>query len=252
MELIDLSRELFHRINSPVIVTVWGDHSEKKVADNTVFTSEARAGCVPRWRGGAGMAKMETKRLAIQSASVRKELQEASQSSGKTYELALGECIAKRKIPVLEMIENETGIPVVGVSMDRTRGPKSSQSQAWFQWQRGHRRDGTRWPDATIEFAGAGSVINRVYALEISLQTDVTQIGSSPGCSMSMAKASQIALTAAILASKPAYRSADICYWYLCPWEPIQETRSELLIPLQNMKGTDKVALTWLIVDHGK
>jgi kynurenine formamidase len=46
MELIDLSRELFHRTQAhpshpPVIVTVWGDHSEKKVAGNTVFTSKA-------------------------------------------------------------------------------------------------------------------------------------------------------------------------------------------------------------------
>ena len=43
MELIDLSRELFHRTQThpshpPVIVTVWGDHSEKKTAGNTTFT----------------------------------------------------------------------------------------------------------------------------------------------------------------------------------------------------------------------
>ena len=46
MEFIDLSRELFHRTQThpshpPVIVTVWGDHSEQKVAGNTVFTSKA-------------------------------------------------------------------------------------------------------------------------------------------------------------------------------------------------------------------
>ncbi len=46
MELIDLSRELFHRTQThpshpPVIISVWGDHSEKKVAGNTVFTSKA-------------------------------------------------------------------------------------------------------------------------------------------------------------------------------------------------------------------
>src|SRR5579872_692842 len=46
MELIDLSRELFHRTQThpshpPVIVSVWGDHSEKKVAGNTVFSSKA-------------------------------------------------------------------------------------------------------------------------------------------------------------------------------------------------------------------
>ena len=46
MELIDLSRDLFHRTQAhpshpPVIINVWGDHSEKKVAGNTVFTSKA-------------------------------------------------------------------------------------------------------------------------------------------------------------------------------------------------------------------
>jgi kynurenine formamidase len=44
MELIDLSRELFHRTqvhpsHPPVAISVWGDHSEKKVAGDTVFTS---------------------------------------------------------------------------------------------------------------------------------------------------------------------------------------------------------------------
>src|SRR4051794_26152702 len=48
MELIDLSRDLFHRTqvhpsHPPVVITVWGDHSEKKVAGNTVFTSKALA-----------------------------------------------------------------------------------------------------------------------------------------------------------------------------------------------------------------
>jgi kynurenine formamidase len=46
MELIDLSREIFHRTQThpshpPVVMTVWGDHSEKKTAGNTVFTSKA-------------------------------------------------------------------------------------------------------------------------------------------------------------------------------------------------------------------
>ncbi|MCA3414034.1 MAG: cyclase family protein [Roseomonas sp.] len=46
MEFIDLSREIFHRTQThpshpPVMVTVWGDHSEKKVAGNTVFSSKA-------------------------------------------------------------------------------------------------------------------------------------------------------------------------------------------------------------------
>ncbi len=46
MEFIDLSREIHHRTpahpsHPPVIVTVWNDHSEKKVAGNTVFTSKS-------------------------------------------------------------------------------------------------------------------------------------------------------------------------------------------------------------------
>lgn len=196
------------------------------------------------------MATVATRRIEVQDASARRDLKEAAGGSGKTYEQALGGCISRRLVPILEMIEEETGIPVVGVSMERTRGPHSSQSQAWFQWQRGHRRDGIRWPDATIEFLGAGSIVNRVYALEISLQTDVTRIGASAACSMSMGKASQIALTAGILASKPAYRQACIEYWYLCPWEPTEETENRLLAPLQNMHGTGKVALTWTIMDH--
>jgi kynurenine formamidase len=46
MEIVDLSREIFHRTQThpshpPVIMTVWNDHSEKKKAGNTVFTSKA-------------------------------------------------------------------------------------------------------------------------------------------------------------------------------------------------------------------
>lgn len=45
-EFIDLSREIFHRTQThpshpPVIMTVWNDHSEKKVAGSTTFTSKA-------------------------------------------------------------------------------------------------------------------------------------------------------------------------------------------------------------------
>jgi hypothetical protein len=196
------------------------------------------------------VARVQTRLVRVDDANARQVLQKASNVSGESYEVALGGCITRRKIPILEMIETETGTPIVGVSMDRTKGPKSSQSRAWFQWQRGHRKDGIRWPDATVEFVGAGGVINRVYALEISLQTDVTKIGDSPNCSMSMAKASQIAWTAGLLASKPAYQGAKIEYWYLCPRAPIMQSVNGLLIPLQNMQGTDTVELTWMIIDH--
>jgi kynurenine formamidase len=46
MEIVDLSREIFHRTQThpshpPVVMTVWNDHSEEKRAGNTVFTSKA-------------------------------------------------------------------------------------------------------------------------------------------------------------------------------------------------------------------
>ena len=46
MDIVDLSREIFHRTQThpshpPVVMTVWNDHSEKKVAGNTTFSSKA-------------------------------------------------------------------------------------------------------------------------------------------------------------------------------------------------------------------
>src|SRR5919107_821276 len=46
MEIVDLSREIFHRTQThpshpPVIMTVWNDHSEQKRAGDTVFSSKA-------------------------------------------------------------------------------------------------------------------------------------------------------------------------------------------------------------------
>ncbi len=46
MEMIDLSREIYHRTQThpshpPVVMTVWNDHSERKVAGGTTFTSKA-------------------------------------------------------------------------------------------------------------------------------------------------------------------------------------------------------------------
>jgi hypothetical protein len=43
---------------------------------------------------------------------------------------------------------------------------------------------------------------------------------------------SQVALTAAVLASKPPYRRADVHYWCPCPRRPTEATRIELLTPL--------------------
>jgi kynurenine formamidase len=46
MPLIDLSREIYHRTpahpsHPPVVVTVWNDHSETKLAGETRFSSKA-------------------------------------------------------------------------------------------------------------------------------------------------------------------------------------------------------------------
>ena len=46
MEIIDLSREIYHRApvhpaHPPIIIGTWYDHSEKKQAGNTLFSSKA-------------------------------------------------------------------------------------------------------------------------------------------------------------------------------------------------------------------
>ena len=74
------------------------------------------------------MARVETRRLVVQDASVRNLLQAASALSGDSYEKALGGCIARRAIPILDMIGEETGIPVAQVSVLKTRGPRSTWS----------------------------------------------------------------------------------------------------------------------------
>ena len=139
------------------------------------------------------------------------------------------------------------------VSVDKTRGRKSSQSLAVLQWQRGHRldRDKPR-PDATIEFKGPGGVISCVHALEISLQTDFTKVGRSKLCQMSAGKAIQLPTTAWVLANKPAYAGADVRYWYLCPWEPLPASQRAVLERLESYPGTDRVAITWLTLDHSE
>jgi len=193
----------------------------------------------------ADMARVETRRLEVLGEHVRQQLREAAATSGDAYEKTLGGAIAKRWVPIMEMIEAETAIPIATVSQDKTRRRRSSQARAVFQWQRGHRlRSEGRQPDATVEFKGSGGLVTCVYALEISLQTDVTRIGSTRACRMSMSKASQLPITATVLAGKPSYAGADIHYWYLCPWEPLPESQAALLAPLQAMKGTDNVVLT--------
>ena len=46
MDIVDLSREIFHRTQThpshpPVVMTAWNDHSEKQHAGNTTFSSKA-------------------------------------------------------------------------------------------------------------------------------------------------------------------------------------------------------------------
>ncbi len=196
------------------------------------------------------MASFTREHMPITDAGTRALLARGMRDGGHEYELAMISCILKRKLPVLDRIEQATGTPVTGASVDRTRGKHSSQSGAVLQWQRGHRLEGTRWPDATIEFKGPGGVISSVYALEFSLQNDFMRVGNSRLCRMSMAKASQLALTATILSNKPAYSQAAVHYWYLCPSEPDEETERSILNPLQNMRGTERLALRWIQVDH--
>jgi hypothetical protein len=197
------------------------------------------------------MASFATDRVVVQGAAVRAKLKEAVHEGGTAYEQSLGGFIKDRKIPVLKTIEDRTGIPIVGVSLEKTRGPQSSQSVAWFQWKRGHREGGIRWPEATIEFKGAKGVVSQVFVLEISLQTDLVPIGNSKSCRMKMEKASQLAWTSSILGSKPTYGSARVNYWYLCPWDPAKETIAQFLSKLQKLKGTDRVDFVWMVIDHG-
>jgi hypothetical protein len=196
------------------------------------------------------MATFNSERMAVDHDRARALLTRGLQGGGHDYELAMMTCIKDRRIPVLERIEATTGVPVVGTTLERTRGSRSSQSMAWIQWQRGHRKEGTRWPDATLEFLGPRGVVSAVYALEFSLQSDFTRIGETRRCRMSMAKASQMALTTAILATKPAYAHAVVHYWYLCPWAPDESTVQGVLNPLQSLRGTERVELTWIQVDH--
>lgn len=198
------------------------------------------------------MATVTRAYLQVQDAGAQRDLANAANGSGEEYERTLGGCIVRRHIPILEMVEDQEGIPIVGNSFERTRGKKSSQSQAWMQWKRGHRQGADiRWPEATIEFLGPGGVVRSVYALEITKQNDVTKIGESLICQMSMAKAGQIVMTPAVMANKPHYRSAAIKYWYLCPWDPSDETITRMLTPLGNLNGTANVAFTWFTIDHG-
>lgn len=198
------------------------------------------------------MATVTIQRLRIDDPGTRRALRQAASKSGIHYEQAVGGAIVRRKLPILGMIEDATGVPIRTTSMEKTRGPRSSQSWAVFQWQRGHvgqhdRRE-KRWPDATVEFLGPGGVFTEVYALEISLQTDLTLVGSGEPRELSAAKAQQLALTSALLAGK--YEKASIHYWYLSPWAPSEGFRDRLLTPLRNMKGTGGVAITYFALDH--
>jgi hypothetical protein len=170
--------------------------------------------------------------------------------SGAEYEGVLGGWIAKRKVPILDRIEERTGIPIGRNSVDKTRGPKSSQSSAVFQWHRGHRHENLlRVPEGTVEIVGPGGLITQAFIMEVSLQADMTRIGGSLDCQLKMAKTAQLVWSTSLLANK--YKTGNVEYLYLCPRPPTQETLDRLLAPMEKMAGTDNVAFTWTVIDHG-
>jgi hypothetical protein len=195
------------------------------------------------------VARFALDHIRVESAAVRRNLRNAAQTSGEEYEGALGGWIAKREIPILERIEERTGIPVTRTSLDKTRGPKSSQSMAIFQWHRGHRQANMlRIPEGTVEIVGIKGAITQAFIMEVSLQTDITPIGGSFGCQLKMEKTDQLVWSTSILAGK--YREAPVDYMYLCPREPSSDTIKRLLDPLRNLKSTDNVSFTWMVIDH--
>jgi hypothetical protein len=197
------------------------------------------------------VAKFAAEPIPVRGAAVRTQLREAAQRSGVEYEGTLGGWIAKRKVPVLERIEDRTGIPVGMTSLDKTRGPKSSGSIAVFQWHRGHRYEGAlRIPEGTVEIVGPKRVVTHAFIMEVSLQADMTQIGNSLNCRLKMEKVDQLVWTTSLLAGK--YREGLVEYLYLCPRPPAPETVERLLMPLEKLSGTDNVSFTWAIVDHSQ
>lgn len=195
------------------------------------------------------MARFRIDRIPVQSLGVRAQLREASHKGGRDYEGVLGGAIVKRQIPILERIEERTGIPIVDTSLDKSRGRQSSQSEAIFQWHRGHRRDGMlRIPEVTVEILGRKQVVTHAFLMEISLQSDVTAIGAATSCRLKMGKTEQLVWSTSLLANK--YGGGLVDYMYLCPQPPAQETQDRLLEPLERLRGTDNVTFTWTVVDH--
>jgi len=193
------------------------------------------------------MAYVHLRELEITDAVVRAELKRAVRT-GEQFELTVTGQITRRTLPFLDMIEEITGTPIETTA--RKSRKRSSQSLARCQWQRGHRTGSdSRRPEATIEFLVAGNQIDRVFVLEISLQTDLMKLGFSRDCRMSQGKASQIGVTTLMLAGK--YDPARVDYWYLSPWWPTTDTMNDVVLRLQNMKGSDNVFFTWWILDAG-
>jgi hypothetical protein len=193
------------------------------------------------------MAYVHFRELEITDAVVRAELKRAVRT-GEEFELTVTGQITRRTLPFLDMIEDITGTPIESTA--RKSRERSAQSLARCQWQRGHRTGSdSRRPEATIEFLVAGNQIDRVFVLEISLQTDLMKLGFSRDCRMSQGKASQIGLTTLMLAGK--YAPARVDYWYLSPWWPTTDTMNDVVLRLQDMKGCDNVFFTWWILDAG-
>jgi hypothetical protein len=193
------------------------------------------------------MAYVHLRELEITDAVVRAELKRAVRT-GEDFERAVTSQITRRTLPFLDMIEDITGTPIETTAQKSRK--RSSQSLARCQWQRGHRAGlGSRRPEATIEFLVAGNQIDRVFVLEVSLQTDLMKLGFSRDCRMSQEKANQIGVTTLMLAGK--YEPAQVDYWYLSPWWPTTDTMNDVLLRLQNMKASDNVFFTWWVLDAG-
>src|SRR6185312_13456925 len=77
MEIVDLSREIFHRTQThpshpPVVMTVWNDHSEQKRAGDTVFTSKALS-----------IACSDLSHVPLKHAATVEEVEAAVRASGQ-------------------------------------------------------------------------------------------------------------------------------------------------------------------------
>jgi hypothetical protein len=152
MELIDLSRELFHRTQThpshpPVIVSVWGDHSEKKVAGNTMFTSKALSIALSDHAGTHVDAPVHFDPAAapqVRSARWRCSRSSPSPRDQRSDELLLG--IPREQDPgVLRHLRDECVQPGPPASHVRWRNVPGAAASAPCRRSRRYRRRSETW-----------------------------------------------------------------------------------------------------------